>query len=165
MTTFINLVKKHYVDEFGQKIDVLNFVAFLENYVDGSNMDDLNVSGLLPNLTLVTANDKFNVVHHGEECDAEVTRLYRWNDYYIIYSFEGRGDDLEVLDMVKQYGTLKNFFRKCFTVYHQSKFKNSIFLDSNVTDVNVLIQFFKNTDPENGLVNLINYVTEKYNDS
>ena len=160
--TFIDLVNDHHQQNNGANI-------YIKNILDNNTeMDCFEICAILPGSKLIATNDDFDVVQYGLECEASSTRLYLYKDYYIIYSFEGYGDDLAVLDIHKHYGDADNFINECIKVYHKDQFKYEYFLDSGVNNVNDLVNFFHNVEhndvdgQKRGLDGFLEYARQLY---
>jgi len=118
-------------------------VKYLE---EDDNMDRFPIEELLPNVEEIVRYDDFSgLVLYGIECHVKSVRLYKYKQYYIVYSFCGDGDDVDVMSSGHNYDPKdgNDFFNCCFDIYTKEDFSYDDFL-ADATDIDFIMRFYNN---------------------
>ena len=120
-------------------------------YDENDGLDSFSIPEFLPDARLIAEKTDHNIVYQGTDCSAKVIKLYKYRSKYIVYRYDTKGDDTEVLsimDNFKEYTEPKKVMRKRLTstsnkkvnVYTQKEYDEydfglvfKVFLEKSIT--------------------------------
>lgn len=158
MPTFIELVKQVNPDFDDTKYPIddgdIRFDELIEEFI-------LKLPGCQE---VVGYDDYRGMVYMGRECEVDGKHLYQFGEHYLVFSFEGCGDDMEVANVKEQYSTPEKFYSECFEVYTETEFKYEEFLDE-ITDLGFIMKFYRKIGLKDPKKEFLKYIESRYTES
>jgi hypothetical protein len=115
MVLFTELVKKHF--KYNSAQELKNHISFELIYY----INDLNFTNILPGTVLLGKHIDNNVAYHGKECTMYGVWVYKYDNYYIVFTYDTEGEDLDV-DKVENISKCPiEFYKKTSNVYKKSE--------------------------------------------
>ena len=173
---------------FTDIFDIKNFVkskTFKYGKTPFNNVSEINLADVDKNIeviipTIVTRN---TIVRHGRGCEFECVTLYKYKEYYIIFSFELIGDEDDSFDNVEEvfsisedtkykekYENVKRILNdKNYVIFIHEKYfdfeRDFISAKNNFVEMVHIIEAFKkfySTDLKLAKLKYVNYVSSMF---
>lgn len=132
-------------------------VKYIDEKEECHSYKDVNIilEKTIPESKLIFTHIDSNICYHGSDCTLYIKSLIRWENYYIIYEFDNKEDELNV-----KYISLSTYYLK---LIYLDSYNDDVFLTEKVLNTMSLpeiIEYFKNSN--RNLEDVMYYINKKY---
>lgn len=143
--------------------DESSYTRFMESFIEdhGDMLTEINEKSfgeIFSGIELICSHFEEIFLDRGRDCSVYNKEVFQWEDYYFVFEYNVRGNDMSVNDIKSNFLNTEGLFDKCFTVYPINNSVVEILGDGKASyNLRFLMDFF-HSDAQGGELALTNYI-------